>query len=63
MLGNSKTGLPKHPGVVGSIGRIFLSSGCKVWGSNASIFQNFKILNFEMLFSRVLACLDGFGND
>ena len=32
VLGTSKTRLPKRPGVVGSLGSIFLSSGCKVWG-------------------------------
>ena len=42
VLGNSKTGLPKHPGVVGSNGSIFLSSGCKVWGPKSMIFLIFQ---------------------
>ena len=49
MLGTLKTRLPKGPGVVGSIGRIFLSSGCKVSGSKKLIFskiQNFGFSNF-----------------
>ena len=52
MLGNSKTEVPKLPDLVGSIGRIFLSGGCKVWGSKFlffSIFQNFGFLNFIFL--------------
>ena len=42
VLGNSKTRLLKHLGVVGSNGSIFLSSGCKVWGPKSMILWIFS---------------------
>ena len=54
----SKNEVPKPWDLLDLVGRIFLSRGCKVWGSNLSIFELF---NFFWLRNLILEVQGGFG--